>query len=710
MSADVVINTPTICTDNQDINDNVEINLSDRLELEVYIEPREYKIVGDDVYIPINFDDAPPWLTNTITNLTNISTEEVVTNLNELVLELTYAVSEVELAKNRYEQSITDYETVDSKLLALLTTMNSSMDGLDASLKELIATKVTHDEASVVALDSISTAMNDTSTGSTLGSAILNLQTSITNLNTSTNTSIESLESSINGAVDASATALDTINTYVGIDETGTSTGTGILADVAILQKQNDGIIETMSGTYDVILNPQDTSLAQLVLTAEPYATWRALDITGIDVRLAHIGDVYVKYSVATNGAKEYIASYKFIRAEIDSTSPYATDVDGFTWAVIIDQASQDTYTLALDAYELADGKRRVFTSVPFMPIDEGDLWITGTEPQVIKTYKDGSWELADTQLSNFVTTTYNPNITQLQNQIDGKVESWFTTSTSNPKDAWLDATTRAKHDGDMWYQTDTKISYYYSSMTDSWNVISDTVAITALTNAATAQLSANNAQSTADSKITTYYIETITALTALSTTWTATEKLNNTGDLAIVYNDTEDNNTTWRWNGSTWITVRDKKILALASAITSLSTDLSSGTGTWATADSNLVNSLTTVINDGDANIESKFEYNSTVNINGTYKKSGFGLTTNYTSGSGTLVDPYVSEFWVDASSFKVYDSLTGAATIISGGKINADLIEMKTEENGYVFTIDQTGIKIVKDGVLRLLIGKIS
>lgn len=230
MSADVVINTPTICTENQDINDNVEINLSDRLELEVYIEPREYKVVGDDVYIPINFDDAPPWLTNTITNLTNISTEEVVTNLNELVLELTYAVSEVELAKNRYEQSITDYETVDSKLLALLTTMNSSMDGLDASLKDLIATKTTASEASVVALEAISTAMNDTSTGSTLGSAILNLQTSITNLNTSTNTSIESLESSINGAVDASAQAIETINTYVGIDGAGASTNTGLSA------------------------------------------------------------------------------------------------------------------------------------------------------------------------------------------------------------------------------------------------------------------------------------------------------------------------------------------------------------------------------------------------------------------------------------------------------------------------------------------------
>lgn len=710
MDTIVEINTAVIESTGSDINANVDIQLKDIPEIEVFIEPREYKVVGDDVYIPINFDSAPTWLTQAITNLTDISTGDVVANLNDLLTEMNYAVSEVELAKNRYEQSITDYQTVDTKLLALLTTINSSMDGLDASLKELIATKVTPDEASIVALESISTAMNDTSTDSTLGSTIMNLQTSITNLNTTTNTSIQSLESSLNSAVDASAQAIEIVNTYVGIDDIGVSTGTGILADVAILQKQNDGIIETTSGIYDVILNPQDSSLAQLVTSAEPYATWKALDVSGIDTRLTHIGDVYIKYTTTPSGAKEYIASYKFIRSEIDSSSPYATDSDGFTWALIIDQASQDTYTLALDAYELADGKRRVFTTLPIAPIDEGDLWITGSNPQVIKTYKNGVWELADTQLSNFVTTTYTPTVTNLQNQVDSKVESWFTLSTNNPKDAWVDATTRDKHDGDMWYQTDTKISYYYASMTDSWNLISDNVAITALTNAANAQASANAAQITADGKINSYYMDTMTNLTNMSNTWTALEKTNNIGDLAVIHNDTVENNTTWRWNGTSWVTTRDKQIIAVANDVTTLRTDLNDGTSTWAAADSSLENSLNTTITNGDAHVESRFAYHSTVNINGIYNRSGFGLTTNYTSGSGTQADPYVSEFWVDASSFKVYDSTTGASTVISGGKVNADLIEMKTEENGYVFTIDKAGIKIVKDGILRLLIGKIS
>lgn len=515
MSVDVELESNTIISGNSEINSEIDIEMSTNQEIEVYIEPREYKVVGDDVYIPINFDSAPTWLTQAITDLTNIKVTDVVTNLDSMINDLTYAVQQIEVAKNQYEQSITSLNDIDSRFNSLLTTLNSNMDGLDASLKDLIATKVTSTQASVVSLNAITTAMNDTSTGSTLGSAILNLQTSITNLNNSTNTSLTSLESSINGAVDANAQAVEVINTYVGIDEAGASNGTGLLADVEILQKQNDGVIETTTGTYDVMISPENPDLAQLDVTAEPYVTWKASDVTGMDTRLSHIGDVYVKYADTANGAKEYIASYKFIRTVIDSTSPYATDTDGFTWALITDQAAQDAYELALNAYDLADGK------------------------------------------------------------------------------------------------------------------------------------------------ITSYYTSTYTSMLAISNGWTAEEKLRNTGDLAVVWNDsTLDNNGTWRWNGTSWVTARDKKLIALASDVTALSTELDNGINTWASADSTLENSLITEISDEGARVESKFAYNSIVSINGVYKKSGFGLTTNYISGVGTQANPYVSEFWIDASRLKFTNS----------------------------------------------------
>ena len=98
--------------------------------------------------------------------------------------------------------------------------------------------------------------------------------------------------------------------------------------------------------------------------------------------------------------------------------------------------------------------------------------------------------------------------------------------------------------------------------------------------------------------------------------------------------------------------------VSAIASDVTTLSTDLQSGAGTWASADSALTNSLSTSIVNGDAAVESKFAYNSVVSINGVYKKSGFGLTTNYISGAGTQANPYVSEFWIDASRLKFTNS----------------------------------------------------
>ena len=95
------------------------------------------------------------------------------------------------------------------------------------------------------------------------------------------------------------------------------------------------------------------------------------------------------------------------------------------------------------------------------------------------------------------------------------------------------------------------------------------------------------------------------------------------------------------------------------ASTGTGLSAYLEDSNGNIGGADSELANSIK-VTAEG---VESKFAYNSLLNINGVYKKSGFGLTTNYVSGSGTQIDPYVSEFWIDASRFKFTNSdVTGS------------------------------------------------
>lgn len=61
--------------------------------------------------------------------------------------------------------------------------------------------------------------------------------------------------------------------------------------------------------------------------------------------------------------------------------------------------------------------------------------------------------------------------------QIDGKIESWF--QTSNPATAWTTDNLKAKHVGDMWYNSTEKSLKRYSSTYD-WVVIEDKTALDA--------------------------------------------------------------------------------------------------------------------------------------------------------------------------------------------------------------------------------------
>ena len=450
-------------------NSALEVDVIDNTELAVSVNRKEFNIVGDELYIPKRYEDAPQWLRDLIGTVTEQSYARKITDLNNLSASLQQLIVELDVAKNTYTQSIISSNDIDERINAAITTLNSSLSGSDATIVNLISTRATPSEASAIALNTISSSINNGEIGALIGSINTTLATETKALANN----IDLIHAEMSNGFEGTADAIRVTQAYVGIDETGASTGTGLLADVSILQ-----------------------------------------------------------------------------------------------------------------------------------------------------------------------------------NQIDSKVESWYTLSTNDPKTAWTDAATRAKHDGDMWYQTDTKRSYWYSSSVHNWNLIDDAKAIQALANAATAQ-------ATADGKISSYYMSTLAAANVMSNAWTATEKTNNIGDLVVVWDDsTLDNNGTWRWNGTTWVSARDKKLIALASDVTNLSTELSNGTNTWASADSKLENSLRTEITGEGARVESKFAYNSNVNINGVWKKSGFGLTTNYISGNGTQANPYISEFWIDASRLKFTNS----------------------------------------------------
>lgn len=102
--------------------------------------------------------------------------------------------------------------------------------------------------------------------------------------------------------------------------------------------------------------------------------------------------------------------------------------------------------------------------------------------------------------LSDFVTATYNPDIEDLQNQIDGNITTWYYTGAPTlanlPASQWATTTDKDNHIGDLYYDKDT--GYAYRFMLDNgsyvWTRISDE-------DISAAMAAASDAQDTADGK-----------------------------------------------------------------------------------------------------------------------------------------------------------------------------------------------------------------
>lgn len=483
---------------------------------------QEYSIVGDKFYAGVNSDVAPEWLVNLIDSVVGASVANGLTDYDLLVQDVRNAIDSIDVAKNTYVEQVNFNSLVDGIIGSHLTTLNATYEGKFATIVNLDIVRADSESALAMSTQDLRAEFS-----SDIDARITSVQTAYAAADRVNADSIEALNVAFTDQelnLSGTAEAVTGLQTYVGLDSNGNPNSTGALSRIAVLEKQTDGVIETITDTHDVILNPQNASTAELLTAAEPYSSWRALDAANgnSDARLSHIGDVYVKYSVKANGAKEYIASYKFIKTATDTTSPFSTDAEGFTWAVVVDQAAQDAYEEALNAYDLADGKRRVFLTTPFTPYNAGDLWVdSSASPQVINVCKTEAlsglfnashWELADEYAKDFVDNTYTPDSAQLHRQLDGRVEYYFyenfneiagATSEASALDildnAWNTQELRDGANGDVVYFKDTEHAFWYQASTASWLVITDTSIYQSLKVAA-------DAQAAADGKVSSFF------------------------------------------------------------------------------------------------------------------------------------------------------------------------------------------------------------
>lgn len=600
-SVDVTLDTTEVTVENsQDlvVSNTHEVDIQ---EVNSIVEgyKKEYSIVGDGLYASISAEDAPTWLLAIIDDVVTNSVAAGMTDYDLLVQDVQNAIDMLDVASNTYVEQINLDATINGIITTRLATLNASLDTKFATIVDLNTAITTSDAALASSVSSLQTEYTDAITAqvTTLQNAYTAADQVLADDITALETVFIDQESNLEGV----SNAVSGLQTYVGLDETSAPDGTGMLASISILQKQNDGIIEYTTGTYDVMIGVEDpntnTDNDELDVTQEPYASWIATDTVNgnQEQRSIHIGDVYIKYSTSANGAKIYEKAYKFIRTVVDNTSPYATDSEGYTWALITDTDAQQTYITALEARDLADDKRRVFVSQPTQgPYDVGDLWLVAigdaiigqtingrvvqasdilraqTQKAVDAVYSNADWVFAsnytDDQyaidiengtkqidlsdhvnslgwqtssevsatvndaVSTFATDVFDTAITSINNQLDAKIESYF--SDTEPFDP---ATGTAAQNGDIWYDTNDQLLYRYTYATTSWDRIYDQEALDAASAASTAQ-------ATADGKITTF----------IQTTSPTAEGI---GDLWI---DSDNNNKFHRWNGTTWEYLRD--------------------------------------------------------------------------------------------------------------------------------------------------------
>lgn len=268
----------------------------------------------------------------------------------------------------------------------------------------------------------------------------------------------------------------------------------GILDEI---KAQLDGQIEQ----YFYQIDPSPLSTAPGSEDGVPNSGW-----TDSTTKENHLGDLYYN---TTSGKV-----WRYVKIQWRPKPGYAPGTF-YVWQELQDSELAQAIAIANEALELGKEKNRIFTSTPVTPYDVGDLWVQGATGDIMRcktaresgAFTSSDWEKAskytdDSALKNFINGDFANAIDTMTEQIDGKIETWF--QTSDPASNWTTNAEKAKHVGDMWYNSSTKLLKCYrqtfrfvngmGTVVYIWQTIEDKKAIDAYD-------AASKAQDTADGK-----------------------------------------------------------------------------------------------------------------------------------------------------------------------------------------------------------------
>lgn len=142
--------------------------------------------------------------------------------------------------------------------------------------------------------------------------------------------------------------------------------------------------------------------------------------------------------------------------------------------------------------------------------------------------------------------------------------------------------------------------------------------------------------------------------------------------------------------------------VTSISQAFTNLENNVTGPSGDTAYSLSNLQQESKVYADTVGVNVENKFAYDANVVINGNTYIAGFGLDASGTSGgSGTVSDPYDSEFWVNAEKFKFTN--TNKTGTVSPFTIDASGTTPQIHFNGIVDFSNVTNSPATSSGPLN-------
>lgn len=373
------------------VDSTQEVHVEDLDDLDITVAKKEYTITGDDIYIPQFYDDAPQWMKDLVNLVVDVSMSTnnmtLINDMNKMLQE--FAVSYVPL--NQYTQSIVNLGNEDMRLNALLETLNSNfnngLSNANAQIISLQMTKASKDEVVAQVIQTLSAQLANPN--SNLGATIGRLDQAIVTEQTARATSFRTLTASMestNGEIAAKAEVLDNALAYVGINEAGASTHTGLSA-----------YLEASNG----VIGGADSQLANTIrVTAEGVESkWAYNSIVNINgvYRKSGFGLTTNNFSGGGTKTNPYNSEFwidatklRFTNSNMTGrTAPFTIDASGITPQIkfngIVDFSNVNGVPQSNQVF--------VQTTVPISGMIKGDMWInTSTVSNEVSTYNGSVW------------------------------------------------------------------------------------------------------------------------------------------------------------------------------------------------------------------------------------------------------------------------------------------------------------------------------